>query len=188
MFVYGVPVIGKNRDNSGRPFPPASGMCCMIARRQTRLGASLVEFALVALLTILLLIGVVVGGIGIYRYNMVATLAREGSRYASVHGTQYANDTGGTTVSSSSAILSYLQTTFANNNWQSIGLDGTKITCSAAWSSQPAGAVYRMQIVNNQIVSINNTVTVTINYQWTPEAFFGGSINFKSTSVAPMTY
>jgi hypothetical protein len=36
-------------------------------------------------------------------------------------------------------------------------------------------------------VATRNTVTVTLTYQWIPEAFFGG-ITLRSTSVLPMSY
>ena len=51
-----------------------------------RRGAAAVEFAAVAPVLILLLFGTVVGGLGIFRYHQVATLAREAARYASVRG------------------------------------------------------------------------------------------------------
>jgi Flp pilus assembly protein TadG len=152
----------------------------------SRPAATLVEFAVVALVTMLILAGFVVGGTGVYRYNLMATLAREGSRYASVHGTQYAKDTGGTAVSSSTAIRTYLGNSFAPNGWNTLGLDPNKLTCSASWTT--SNSPYRLQTVNNQAVAVNNTVTVTITYQWIPELFFGGSINLTSTSVTPMTY
>ncbi len=38
---------------------------------------------------------------GIYRYQQVASLAREGARYASVHGSQYAADTGNAAATAS---------------------------------------------------------------------------------------
>ena len=44
--------------------------------------------------TILLLLGTVVLGLGVFRYQQVQCLAREGARYASVHGPQYAADSG----------------------------------------------------------------------------------------------
>ena len=45
-------------------------------------------------LTILLLLGTVVLGLGVFRYQQLQCLAREGARYASVHGPQYAADSG----------------------------------------------------------------------------------------------
>src|SRR4051794_553938 len=60
-----------------------------------RHGAVLVEAAIVFPVAMLLLLGLVVGGMGIFRYQQVAWLAREGARYASVRGTDYAKDVSG---------------------------------------------------------------------------------------------
>jgi len=54
-----------------------------------RQGAHDVEFAVVAPATFILLLGIVVGGMGVFRYQEVAHLAREATRYASTHGGQY---------------------------------------------------------------------------------------------------
>src|SRR2546421_3371267 len=62
--------------------------------RTPRRAASLVEFAIVAPLAFLLLLGLVIGGLGIFRYQQVAFLSREATRWASVHGAKYAQDTG----------------------------------------------------------------------------------------------
>ena len=86
----------------------------MRLHRQTRLprrGASLVEFAVVGPVALLLLIGLVVMAMGVYRYQQVAALAREGSRYASVHGGMYAKETGNTAATQqdihNNAVLAY---------------------------------------------------------------------------------
>ena len=64
------------------------------ANSQKRRGATLVEAAIVYSVLFQLLIGMIVGGLGVFRYQQVASLAREGARYASVRGTQYATNTG----------------------------------------------------------------------------------------------
>src|SRR5215211_5088715 len=65
----------------------------MPLRRATRRrGTSLVEAAFALPVTFFLLFALVVGGIGIFRYQQVAHLARETARYAAVHGGQYAKE------------------------------------------------------------------------------------------------
>src|SRR5262245_35933553 len=59
---------------------------------RNRTGATVVEFAIIAPLVFLLLIGFAVLATGVYRYQQVAYLAREGARYASTHGAQYRVD------------------------------------------------------------------------------------------------
>jgi Flp pilus assembly protein TadG len=142
-----------------------------------------VEFALVGSLTFLLIIGLMVVGMGIFRYNEVASLARQGSRWASVRGTQYQKDTGNPAASAGD-IINFV-------TGQAAGLDTSQLTIQPTWNT--SNSPYRTQIVNNQLVSVNNTVSVAVSYQWTPEVswigtLMGGSINFTSTSVTPMTY
>ena len=147
-------------------------------RRTVRRGASLVEFAIVAPLTLLLVIGLLVGGLGIFHYQQVAMLAREGSRWACVHGTEYATQTGN---SAATADDIYNQAIKPN----AIGLDLTKLNCAVAWdtSNSPSHAA----TANGKPIQITNTVTVTVNYKWLPEAYLGG-INLSSSSKSVMSY
>ena len=65
------------------------------------------------------------------------------------------------------------------------GLDKTRLTYSITYDR--SNAPYHTDIVNNEIVATANTVTVTVSYQWIPEAYLGG-IRLSSTSVATMSY
>jgi Flp pilus assembly protein TadG len=142
----------------------------------SRRAASLVEFAVVAPVTFLLLIGLLVGGMGIFRYQEVAMLAREGSRYASVHGAQYAADTG---LPAATAQDVYNNAIVANN----VSLDLSQVQYSVTWNTD--NRLYHTNIVNGTVVPTTNTVKVTITYTWIPEAFLGG-ITLTSTSETPM--
>lgn len=120
------------------------------ARR--RWGGTLVEGAVVGSLALMLLLGTVVVGLGVFRYQQVADLAREGSRYASVNSTS---------KPSNSAMKTYLQTYAA-------GIDPNKLSCSVTWGT--------------------GVVTVSVSYQWTPEAFLGPStITLTGTSTVLIT-
>src|SRR5262249_51200768 len=61
--------------------------------RTGRRGATVVEAAHVYPVLVLLVFGLVVGGLGVFRYQQVAMLAREGSRAASVRGSQWQQET-----------------------------------------------------------------------------------------------
>ena len=50
----------------------------------------MVEAAIVLPVVMMLTLGTCSTAMGVYYYQLVATLAREGARYASVHGSQYA--------------------------------------------------------------------------------------------------
>jgi hypothetical protein len=60
--------------------------------KRRRKGATVVESAVVYPVTFFIILALIIGGLGIYRYQEVAYLAREGARYAAVHGFNYWND------------------------------------------------------------------------------------------------
>jgi Flp pilus assembly protein TadG len=144
---------------------------------QSRRGATLVEFALVGPLTLLLMIGLLVGGMGIFRYQEVASLARMSSRYASVHGTQYQVDTGQPAATAQDIYNNVIVP-------QNVSLDLSQVQYSVTWNTD--NRPYHTVISNGNVVPVTNMVTVTITYQWIPEAYLGG-ITLTSTSVTPMS-
>jgi Flp pilus assembly protein TadG len=146
--------------------------------RPYRGASTLVEFALVAPLAFLLLIGLAVGALGAFRYQQVARLARDASRWASVHGTNYAQDTGN---SAATAQTVYNQAIVPD----AVGLNLSNLSYSVTWntSNSPSHTV----TVSGQPTAVANTVTVTVTYQWIPEAYLGG-VNLSSTSVSVMSY
>src|SRR5438552_6789644 len=102
-------------------------------RSPKRAGATTVEFAVVAGVTLFLLLALIVGGLGVFRYQEVAHLAREGARYAATHGGKYVSDgivttTGVAAVSSSADLRSYL---LPKTNL----LNAANLTISVSWSA-----------------------------------------------------
>jgi Flp pilus assembly protein TadG len=55
-------------------------------RRRAEAGQALIEFALAAAIFFMTILGLVSFGIAVFRYNLVADLAQEGARWASVRG------------------------------------------------------------------------------------------------------
>ena len=74
----------------------------MLQQRQPRRGVTLVECAIIYPLTLLLVLAIIIGGLGMFRYQEVASLAREGARYASVRGAKYAQTVAGATAANPS--------------------------------------------------------------------------------------
>jgi Flp pilus assembly protein TadG len=149
-----------------------------------RRAATIVEFAVVGPVTLLLLLGLVIGGLGIFRYQQVAHLAREASRWAAVHGADYARETGNAAATPSSV---YSQSISPN----AVGLDFSRLTCSVVGhDGQPLSntnnGTAHTATVSGKDVSITNAVTVTVTYQWIPEAFLGSPkrSSVESTSAA----
>jgi Flp pilus assembly protein TadG len=150
------------------------------ASDRVRRGASLVEAAIVLPVVSSIVFGTVVLGIGIYLYEQVASLAREGARQASVHGTQWAIDTSNT---------AWTATDIKNNAVlpMAVGLNSNNLTVSASWNLSNSPTSYNPNSTPPGAPVIN-TVSVTVSYSWTPALFLTGPINLSSTSVMPMSY
>jgi len=128
-----------------------------------RRGASAVEAAVVYPVTMLLLIGMVVLGLGVFRQQQLQALADEGVRYASVHGPSYASDSG-LAVASTADIQNNVLTPLA------AGLPG--VSCSA---------------VSYSAASLPCTVTVTLTYTWNPVVYFN-SATWTLMATTAVTY
>lgn len=137
----------------------------MLYRHQPRRGAHLVECAVVYPVVFTMLFGLLIGGLGVFRYQEVASLAREGARYASVHGSQYQSATGKSAATAddvyNKAVLPKV-----------VILDPGHLHYNITWSPD-----------NKQ----GSQVTVKLSYDWVPEAYLGG-ITLSSTSTMPMSY
>jgi Flp pilus assembly protein TadG len=147
------------------------------SRNRPRVGFAATESVLVLPVLSALIFGTVIGGYGIFRYQQIALLAREGARYASVHGGQYQQETGNPAATPqdvyNNAILP-----FATN------LDLSQLSYSVTWDT--SNMPYHTTTDYEKPVA--NTVTVTVNYKWFPEAYFIGPITLSSTSTVPMSY
>jgi Flp pilus assembly protein TadG len=144
--------------------------------RPQRRGAVTAEAALVLPVVFLLILGLAVGGMGVFRYQQVAAVAREGSRWAAVHGGQYATDTGHAMATPQSVYTNAIQP-------MAVALDKSQLVTSVTWNDPGEMSTYKDASGNKQV----NKVTVTVTYTWIPEAFFG-RVTFTSTSVMPVAY
>jgi Flp pilus assembly protein TadG len=143
-----------------------------------RKAAVAVEAALVFPIVILLLLGLVVGGMGIFRYQEVAWLAREGARYASVRGTDYQRDVAGATAATAEDV--------ANNAIlpNIVCLDKSQLSTTVTWDQ--TNAPY--SVTTDFAKPRGNTVSVSVTYTWLPELWLLGPITLSSTSTLPMAY
>ena len=150
----------------------------MCLGRAVRRGTTIVEMSIVAPVALLLLIGLMVGGLGTFRSQQVSTIAKQASRWASIHGTDYANQTG---TAPATADDVYNQAIKPN----ALGLDLSKLSYSVVWNTD--NSMSHTVIVNGKSVEVSNTVAVTVNYAWLPEAFLGG-ITLTSSSKSVMSF
>jgi Flp pilus assembly protein TadG len=150
---------------------------CLNPLTGRRRGATLVETAIVLPVTFFLILALVVGVLGVFRYQQVAALTRAAGRYASTHGASYRKAAGlppGTAADwradiQSNAIQPAL-----------VLLDPNLLTFQATWpdvSNQPGHP-------DNWP---NSTVTVTISYQWFPQLILVGPYQMSSTSSMRIT-
>jgi Flp pilus assembly protein TadG len=166
-------------------------LCC------PRRGATVVECAVVYPLTFLLVLGVVGGGLGVFRYQQVAHLAREGARYAAVRGAQYEVETGQTSPDEQ-AIRTFIegQSVDLDTSPQALsvqvvlkvtsaGASGAPVVTDVPWG-QSNKATHNVISDNGQ--ARQNAVSVTVTYRWLPEVFLAGPITLSSTATIPMQY
>ncbi|MFL5240483.1 MAG: TadE/TadG family type IV pilus assembly protein [Gemmataceae bacterium] len=130
-----------------------------------RRGAVILESAVIYPLTFLIILGLLIGAMGVFRYQEVASLAREASRYASVHGSKYHQVTGKAAATAVDIHDSVIIP-------RAVALDPSKITYSVTWSPDNKPG---------------STVSVTVNYSWVPEAFLP-ILNLSSTATETMAY
>jgi Flp pilus assembly protein TadG len=141
------------------------------------LGTTAVEFAVTAPIVFFVILGTMIGAQGTFRYQQVAALAREGARWASVHGGLYEQETGQPAATAGDVFTSAIEPKL-------VGLNPSQLTCQVSWdeSNMPLS-------VDSDVSSpTGNTVTVTLTYQWFPELFLLGPISLTSTSTAQMVY
>ena len=142
-----------------------------------RRGVTTVEFAIVCPIAFFLIFATIIGGIGVYRYQQVAALAREGARYASVHGGQYEQETGNPAATPEDIYNEAIAP-------RAVALDPARLTYTVTWD------VNNLPLWVDEDVEhpTGNIVTVTVNYQWFPEMYVVGPFTLTSTSVSQMMY
>jgi Flp pilus assembly protein TadG len=150
----------------------------MLRRHDTRRSATtILEAAIILPVTLFLLVGFVVGAMGVFRYQEVASLAREGARYASTHGAQYRSDAGQAIGTADVWTQDIIDNGITPKR---VALDPTRLTVTCAWPP----------VVNQPDKPDNwpgSKVTVTVSYRWIPEKYLVGPITLTSTAQLPIT-
>ncbi len=128
--------------------------------RRRRRGVVLLESGLVYSSAMMLILGTITIGLGVFRYQEMAWLAREGARWAAVHGPTYQSEQSKAAPTSSDVMSNAITPRMAI-------LTQANLTCTLTMTSGVA--------------------TVTLNYNWTPEVYLS-PITLRSTSVVPISY
>jgi Flp pilus assembly protein TadG len=156
--------------------------------RRRRHAALLIEAAFVYPLLIFLILMIIIGGMGVFRYQQVACQAREAARWAGVRGSDWHKETG-QAYPTKNDILQQAVLPMA------VGMSTNNITLQVLWIDQVTGQVVDWDAAPKHPLSVNasnqgvtNRVRVTVTYQWTPSLFLVGSINLQSTCEIPMSF
>jgi Flp pilus assembly protein TadG len=114
---------------------------------------------------VLLVFGLIIGAIGVYRHHQMALVTREAARWASVHGTDYQAATHKAAATAQDVYEQAIKP-------KAVDLDLSKLTYEVTWEPDKKPG---------------STVTVTVRYQWIPEAVFT-SATLSSTSKMRVVY
>ena len=146
-------------------------------RSRSRPGAVLVETAFVYPVLFFLLMMIILGAMVAFRYQLVAHMAREGSRWAACHGDQYAKENATVAATPKDVYDKAIAP-------QAGGIDAQNLSYSVTWDTDKRQ--YHTAVVNGSVVNVANTVTVTVTCQWDTVVF--GAITLSSTSVSTIHY
>jgi Flp pilus assembly protein TadG len=170
------------------------------SRSQPRPGAAAVEFAIVVPVVLFIMFATIIGGMGVFRYQQVAGLARETARFASTHGGNYAKDYNQQIQAGTlpNVTKSYIINNVVMPNAIAMNHDSLNVTIgfnassgSYDWDDTTGNAnrwPYSSKTINGTTYSETNTVSVTVTYTWVPEGYLTGPITLTATSVMPMSY
>jgi Flp pilus assembly protein TadG len=142
-----------------------------------RRGATALEFAITCPIVFFLIFATIVGSLGVFRYQEVAALAREGARYACVHGSEYAQVTGQPAATAQDVFDKAIKPRL-------VALDPSKLTCEVTWNTTNDP----LRVDEDVETPVGNTVSVKVTYVWLPEMYLVGPFTLTSTSTAQMVY
>jgi Flp pilus assembly protein TadG len=152
-----------------------------------RFGSQTVEAAIVFPVLLFLLLGLILGGMGVFRYQQVACLAQEAARYACVRGGDYQDDNNQDSPSQDQILQQAVLP-------MAVGMDPGSLSLHVQWIDQGTSTVQDWDAASKDVKSltqqgeyVTNTVRVTVTYQWSPGLFIG-TTTLQSVCEVPMSY
>jgi Flp pilus assembly protein TadG len=124
--------------------------------RRKRRGQAMVEFAIVATVTLTLIFGIIQSALAIYAYSFVSYAARAGVRYAMVHGNK------STSPATNSSVQTYVQ-------GLAVALNTGSLTVTTTWAPDE---------------NPGSTVTVKVSYAFAPLVGLVWSTTLNMSSTA----
>jgi len=135
----------------------------------------MVEMALSMVILLTIIFGVLFGCLALYSFHFVSDAAREGSRYAIVHGATC-------TVSGASCTVTPAQIQTYVQNLGFPGIDPSNMNVATSYSAYPAGATCEALGCNGP----GDLATVTVNYTFHLDIPFIKSQTLTMTSTSAM--
>jgi Flp pilus assembly protein TadG len=142
-----------------------------------RRGSALVEGIVVLSALLLVAFGAIVGGLGVARYQKLAAVAREASRWAAVRGASYQRETGNAAATPADVYNNVIQP-------QAGLLHLSDLSYTVTWDNPSKAPVYFDAASRTWK---RNQVQVALTYQWHAEMFLG-THTLASTSKMPISY
>lgn len=153
-----------------------------------RRAAIAVEAAVVYPVLFLLLFGLIVGGIGVFRYQQVTCLAGEAARWVCVRGANWEKETGNPAITAAMGRRDVVLPI-------GVGLEESAVTVEIHWvngitgEAVPWDASRRLPLSrNDRDDEVSNRVRVTVTYRWSPGVFHSSGLTLKSVCEIPMAY
>ncbi len=144
-------------------------------------GATVVEMALSVMILLTVLFGLIEICVALYTYHYVSDAAREGTRYAIVHGAEYpvlptCPAVSGPCTATGPEIQTYVQ------DLGYPGINPSNMTVTTVWSAYPAGKACNAAGCNGP----GDLVTVTAQYNFLLSIPFTTATTLKLTSTSSM--
>jgi Flp pilus assembly protein TadG len=162
----------------------------MILRRadSKRKGAAAVEGAIVYPSFFALLFMLVIGGMGVFHYQMCAYLASEAVRFACVRGKSWAKETGKASPTQQQIFDQSVAPVAIGMNEAMLSIAVVVIDpasgTAVAWDSSPKFAY----TVSSSGTAQTTRVRTTVSYSWFPELFLVGPYTMSAVAEQPMEF
>lgn len=156
--------------------------------RVRRAGGLAVEAAIVYSTVLLLFLALIVGGIGVFRYQQVAMLAREATRYAAVHGSDWQSDNNQSPCTQAQILQQAVLPRAASMATAAVSIEAQFVNRAAGRVSDWDTVAHPPTSLDDQNNTVTNRVRVTVTYQWVPSALIVGPLYLSSTSELSMSY
>jgi Flp pilus assembly protein TadG len=165
-----------------------------------RHGTTAVELAVVLPVVLLLIFGLMIGSLGVFYSNQVAYLATETARFASAHGSEYMTENAAAITAGNLPTVDYAYLRDNVAKPRATALDTSQVGVAVTIDTASGNYLWndttnnKNRALTSSVTSggvttvVNNTVTVTVTYQWRPLMYITGPITLTSTCLLPMNY